>query len=413
MPTLPTRRRYKFTNAPVVTTLAANMSSGDTTFTIASGTNWPSSTGVNFWVTIGAGTATEERILCSGASGTTVTVVSRGQDGTTAVGHSVGDTVWVSWSATDADDANAHVSATGSDSTVSVHGLATSSNVVGTTDTQTLTNKTLTSPALTSPSVDGAGASFAGSTSGTTVVRASAVAGSTTVTLPAASGTLVTSGTIVNADVNASAAIAATKIADGSVDNTEFQYLNGVTSAIQTQIDAKAPTASPTFTGTVTAPTVNATTKFQVNGTDVTGLTGAWTTYTSSWTATTTNPTNGTVNAAYVQIGKTVHFRIQVDFKASPATTFGSGGFQLTLPVTPVSTYQQFSYTGILDRTSSGGSRHQLMGRIVPGSTTMPLYYLNSTTGNATVTNFDLNSPVTLTATVGHYFAITGTYEAA
>ncbi|MCO5251236.1 MAG: hypothetical protein M9949_07420 [Candidatus Kapabacteria bacterium] len=35
------------------------------------------------------------------------------------------------------------------------------------------------------------------------------------------------------------AAIDATKLADGSVDNTEFQYLNGVTSNIQTQLDSK------------------------------------------------------------------------------------------------------------------------------------------------------------------------------
>jgi hypothetical protein len=36
-----------------------------------------------------------------------------------------------------------------------------------------------------------------------------------------------------------------------NVDDTEIGYLNGVTSAIQTQIDLKAPLASPTFTGTV------------------------------------------------------------------------------------------------------------------------------------------------------------------
>lgn len=36
------------------------------------------------------------------------------------------------------------------------------------------------------------------------------------------------------------AAIDAAKIADGSVSNTEFQYLNGVSSAIQTQLDTKA-----------------------------------------------------------------------------------------------------------------------------------------------------------------------------
>jgi hypothetical protein len=40
----------------------------------------------------------------------------------------------------------------------------------------------------------------------------------------------------------------------GDVSNTELQYLNGVTSAIQTQINAKSNSASPTFTGTVTLP---------------------------------------------------------------------------------------------------------------------------------------------------------------
>jgi hypothetical protein len=46
--------------------------------------------------------------------------------------------------------------------------------------------------------------------------------------------------------------IAATSATIGDVSNTELQFLNGVTSALQTQIDSKAPTANPTFTGTVT-----------------------------------------------------------------------------------------------------------------------------------------------------------------
>ena len=37
--------------------------------------------------------------------------------------------------------------------------------------------------------------------------------------------------------------------------HTELNYVDGVTSAIQTQLDAKAPLASPTFTGTPTLPT--------------------------------------------------------------------------------------------------------------------------------------------------------------
>jgi hypothetical protein len=77
--------------------------------------------------------------------------------------------------------------------------------------------------------------------------------------------------TIIDADVNASAAIAWTKIAPSStVSATELGYLDGVTSAIQTQLDAKlatatasstyAPLASPALTGVPTAPTAAANT---------------------------------------------------------------------------------------------------------------------------------------------------------
>lgn len=59
------------------------------------------------------------------------------------------------------------------------------------------------------------------------------------------------------------------RVAD--VSDTEIGYLNGVTSAIQTQLDAKAPLASPTFTGTVTVPTpvnnTDASTKSYVDST--------------------------------------------------------------------------------------------------------------------------------------------------
>ena len=46
------------------------------------------------------------------------------------------------------------------------------------------------------------------------------------------------------------------KVAASSITATELSYLGGVTSAIQTQLNAKAPIASPTFTGTVTIPGV-------------------------------------------------------------------------------------------------------------------------------------------------------------
>ena len=52
----------------------------------------------------------------------------------------------------------------------------------------------------------------------------------------------IANDSIVDADINSSAAIDATKIADGTVTSSEFQYINTLSSNAQTQIDAKAAT---------------------------------------------------------------------------------------------------------------------------------------------------------------------------
>ena len=54
------------------------------------------------------------------------------------------------------------------------------------------------------------------------------------------------------------------------VSDTEIGYLNGVTSAIQTQMDAKAPLAAPAFTGTATAVNLTLSGDLTVNGTTTT-----------------------------------------------------------------------------------------------------------------------------------------------
>ncbi len=53
---------------------------------------------------------------------------------------------------------------------------------------------------------------------------------------------------IVDADIKSDAAIDASKIANGNVSNAEFQYLDGVTSAIQTQLGTKLNQALPVAT---------------------------------------------------------------------------------------------------------------------------------------------------------------------
>jgi hypothetical protein len=50
------------------------------------------------------------------------------------------------------------------------------------------------------------------------------------------------------------AGLTASSLTIGDVSATEIGYLDGVSSSIQTQLNAKAPSAGPTFTGTVTLP---------------------------------------------------------------------------------------------------------------------------------------------------------------
>jgi hypothetical protein len=99
------QRRY-YAGGGVTTTLSAAMASTDTTFSITADTGWPGSVGTDFFVVIDRGTASEEKILCSSNTGTTVIVANRGQDGTSAVAHSNAATVSLCITALDGDEAN-------------------------------------------------------------------------------------------------------------------------------------------------------------------------------------------------------------------------------------------------------------------------------------------------------------------
>ena len=79
----------------------------------------------------------EEVVECTAAAGDTFTV-TRGIDGTSAVAHAAGATVEHGTSARDFRESDQHRS-----SAEHVHGIELGSEVVGTTDTQTLYNKTL------------------------------------------------------------------------------------------------------------------------------------------------------------------------------------------------------------------------------------------------------------------------------
>jgi hypothetical protein len=101
--------------------------------------------------------------------------------------------------------------------------------LVGRATTDTLTNKT-----LTLPTIGGTGATFNGSTSGTTTVVATATAGTTTLTLPAATDTLVgkaTTDTLTNKTLSA-AVLTGTLTAGGGV-GTSGQILSSTGTGVQ------------------------------------------------------------------------------------------------------------------------------------------------------------------------------------
>ena len=358
----------KYSSRSQQTTLASAITAGDTTMTVVSGSavmGGKTLTGSQtYTVVIDPDTSLEEIVdVTLYSSGNTLTI-TRGLDGSTAQAHSAGAVVRHMVIGRDLQEGNDHREAS-----AAVHGLT--GTVVGTTDTQTLTNKTLTSPTvngatvsgtvtstatitggtvnpttlqqggvqavtttgtqtltnktLTSPTITGTGAiagTFTGNLTGNVTGNVSGTSGSTTgnaatataletarnfqilgdveasavsfdgtgnvnLTTGIAAGAIVNAdvnssaqiaysklnlaNSIVNADINASAAIDWTKIAPSStVSTTELGYLDGVTSAIQTQLDSKlatstaastyAPLASPALTGVPTAPTAAANT---------------------------------------------------------------------------------------------------------------------------------------------------------
>ena len=92
-------------------------------------------------------------------------------------------------------------------------------------------------------------------------------------TLPNATGAITASHSELNVLDGATVSTAELNKLDGvTATTTEINRIDGVTSNVQTQLNTKAPKASPTFTGTVAAPTVTVTTA-NIGTVDL----GAWT----------------------------------------------------------------------------------------------------------------------------------------
>ena len=153
----------------------------------------------------------------------------------------------------------------------------------------------------------------------------------------------ISSGVIVNADINASAAIDATKIHDGTVDNTEFGYLNGVTSAIQTQINNKQDLDAELSAIAGLTSAANKGIEFTGSGTAATfDLTTAGKALLDDADAAAQRTTLGLGTAAVLNVGTSANNIVQLDGSAKlPAVdgsqltglSYASNGFAIAMAV--------------------------------------------------------------------------------
>jgi hypothetical protein len=334
-------QRY-FSSTAGLMVLQASISSVATSMQVDTVTGLPGST--PFTLVIDAGTSLEEIVDCTGVAGTTLTI-ARGIDGSPAQAHTTGATVRHMAIARDFREANTHIN-----SSAGVHGIAGS--VVGTTDTQVVTNKDLTNPSNSFP------ASLATSAALTAHTSATAAHGTAGAVVGTTDTQTLTNKTLTSPTLN-SPTLNTPSLVSPSVSGTF--------------------TGAGAFTGALSGSNLPA---------------GAWQTYTPVIHGSVTDPVLGTGGSAvgrFQQIGdKTFLVTGRILFGTS-GQSFGSGTLSITLPVTPGS----FGIGASLGQATvlSSGSFWGIGWTVAVGAA-FQIYMSGSTTGAGTAALTGASTPI-------------------
>lgn len=314
------------------TTLSGTINASVTSITVASVTGFPVS--FPYTLAIDYGSSSNELVDVTNAAGTTLTV-TRAIDGTSGQTHSSGANVRHVSSGRDFSDSRTHEN-TGT----AVHGITGA--VVGTTDTQSLSNKTLTSPTINSGALNG---TFSGNPtfSGTPVFSGAALNGTYSGN-PTFSGTPTFAGATMNGTYTGTPVFTGAPIfrGAGATSDAFAATVSGDTfNRFLSQADGTLRWGSGAATRDTNlyrsaVGTLKTDGDFSVAGNILSSTnvnTAAWTPYVVIWDQSSgTNPNigNGTLIGKYQRIGRTIN--VNINMTAGTTTTFGNGGWRFSLP---------------------------------------------------------------------------------
>lgn len=123
----------EYAGAAKRTALSGDITAASTTITVADATGYPTGATGPFAIALSQGQAAEEKILVTSRSGNTLTINTRGYDGTTASNHSSGATIDHVLTAIDVREANEHINKTTAAHAASAISYAGSTDLVATT----------------------------------------------------------------------------------------------------------------------------------------------------------------------------------------------------------------------------------------------------------------------------------------